>query len=432
MTAKTTASGRFLKLAGLTARIAGQSLGNKLRSITADEEQKQQQHQQLLTSIGVQIAQTLGEMKGAAMKVGQIASQYKDLFPPEIATELAKLQRQAPPVAFDVIQQQIERALKQPWQQVFQSVEQQPFAAASIGQVHRAILHDGRKVVIKVQYPHVEDVCRSDLKSVRLALRLMGVLKIDAALQDCLFAEIEDSLLNELNYELEAHHLRLFAQFHANRDEKIIIPQVIDEYSSRYMLVLSEEQGHRMQIASTWQPSLRNALGRRLFKAICDQIFILQRFHCDPHPGNFAFREDGSVIMYDFGAVKGLSDTTVDQFKQLIAAAKQGSVTAVEQQLMALQMLTQAGQFPAELYQQWFEVLLRPLTQPYDFAQNSAHHDARALIKPSLQYWQLFRPSPYTLLMNRTISGHYWNLIHLKVHDDLSDLLRHYDGTLDA
>jgi len=413
---------RFMKLAGMTASIATRSVSNSIRNIRADEEQKQAARSQLFQDIGVQIANTLGEMKGAVMKVGQIASQYKDIFPPEVAKAISKLQRQAPPMPFPAIQKQLEKELGQPIANLFTSFDREPFAAASIGQVHKAILPNGEQVVVKVQYPGVDEACESDLKQVRLALRLMGVLKIDKKLQDRLFAEIQDSLNAELNYEIEAQNLTVFKTFHEALDEKIIIPRVYPQYSTRRVLTLSLEQGESIETASTWPQDVRNQLGRRLVRALGQEIFYLKRFHCDPHPGNFAFREDGHVIVYDYGGVKTLNTEIIEHFKTLINAARQHDIDTLEDQLITLNALSEKGKFPKELYEEWLDVLLRPLTTQYDFAENSAHHDGVLLVKKSLKYWDLFKPSPDTLMVNRTISGHYWNLIQLKVNDDLSDL----------
>ncbi|WP_180114172.1 AarF/ABC1/UbiB kinase family protein [Acinetobacter sp. YH12063] len=413
---------RFMKLASMTASIATKTVSNSIRNITADEEQKNASRSKLFQDIGLQIADTLGEMKGAVMKVGQIASQYKDIFPPEVAKAISKLQRQAPAMPFAEIKAQVEQELGNPLAQIFKSFEEQPFAAASIGQVHKAVLPNGQQVVVKVQYPGVEEACESDLKQVRLALRLMGVLKIDRKLQNKLFREIQDSLDNELNYEIEAQNLDVARAFHSALDDKIIIPQVYKDYSSRHILTLSLELGDSIETASTWSQETRNALGRRLFRAIGREIFFLKRFHCDPHPGNFAFRQDGSVIVYDYGGVKTLSPEIVSHFKQLINAARKHDIPLMEQQLDALHSLNELGKFPTELYEQWLDVLMRPLTTQYDFAENSAHHDGVELIKPSLKYWDVFKPSPDTLMVNRTVSGHYWNLIHLKVNDNLNDL----------
>ncbi len=417
-----TPSRRFLKLASMTASIATKTVSNSIRNLTADEEQKNESRSKLFQDIGIQIADTLGEMKGAVMKVGQIASQYKDIFPPEVARAIAKLQRQAPSLPFAEIKQQVEKELGKPLDQIFKSFDEQPFAAASIGQVHRATLPDGLEVVVKVQYPGVDEACESDLKQVRLALRLMGVLKVDKKLQDRLFQEIQDSLHEELNYEIEAQNLAVFRTFHQALDDKIIIPSVFNDYSSRRILTLSMEQGDSIETASSWDLSVRNEIGQRLIQALGQQIFFLKRFHCDPHPGNFAFRKDGSVVMYDFGGVKSLSTEVISHFKALINAGRNADVGTIETHLLALNALAEKDKFPTELYQAWLEVLLRPLVTEYDFAENSAHHDGMRLVKKSLKYWDVFKPSPDTLMVNRTISGHYWNLIQLKVHDNLNDL----------
>ena len=413
---------RFMKLASMTASIATKTVSNSIKNFNADEEQKNASRSKLFQDIGLQIADTLGDMKGAVMKVGQIASQYKDVFPPEVSRAISKLQRQAPAMPFAEIKAQVEKELGKPLHQIFKSFDEQPFAAASIGQVHKAILPNGQQVVVKVQYPGIDEACESDLKQVRLALRLMGVLKIDRKLQDQLFKEIQESLDNELNYEIEAQNLEVARTFHHSLDSKIIIPLVYPDYSSRHILTLSLEMGESIETASTWSLQTRNELGRRLFRAIGQEIFYLKRFHCDPHPGNFAFREDGCVIIYDYGGVKALSSMTLQHFKQLIHAAREGNIAELEQQLTELHALSESGKFPEKLYRQWLEVLLRPLTTDYDFAENSAHHDGMELVKPSLKYWDVFKPSPETLMVNRTVSGHYWNMIHLKMHDNIHDL----------
>ena len=136
-----------------------------------------------MQDVGIQIAETLGEMKGAVMKVGQIASQYKDVFPPEVATALEKLQKDAPPMPYTQIRAQIERELKAPVAELFSEFEETPFAAASIGQVHKAVLPSGQRVVVKVQYPNVDENCDSDLKQMRMALKIAGVLNMSKQLQ---------------------------------------------------------------------------------------------------------------------------------------------------------------------------------------------------------------------------------------------------------
>ena len=412
-----------MKLAGMTASIAGKAVSNSIKSINSNEEEKLAAKSRLYEDIGVKIAETLGEMKGAVMKVGQIASQYKDIFPPEVAKAIAKLQRQAPPVPFSTIQYQIEREMGKPLAQVFKSFDPEPFAAASIGQVHRAVLPTGEPVVVKVQYPGVDEACESDLKQVRLALRLTGVFKINKKLQDKLFAEMQDSLSAELNYKIEAHNLQVFAAFHAPLDSKVIIPKVYPEYSTRRVLTLSEELGDSIETASTWSQELRNELGQRLFRLISQEVFYLHSFHTDPHPGNFAFRADGSVVVYDYGSTKTLSNEIVAINKQLVQAAFARDIPALEQALVALHVRSDKGDIPEEFYKQWIDILISPLDGEYDFAKNTAHHDAVVMAKKSLKYWDSFLPSAETMMLNRTISGQYWNMISLKVNDNFRPLL---------
>ncbi len=422
----TTPGRRFLKLAGMTASIAGKAMSNSIKSINSTQEQKDIARTELFEKIGAQIADTLGEMKGAAMKIGQVASQYQDLFPPEIANALKKLQRQAPAVAFSVIRGQVERELGKPLDQIFQSFEEKSFASASIGQVHRAVLPNGQPVVVKVQYPGVDESCDSDLKQLRLALKLAGVMKIDKKLQDALFNEIQESLHAELNYLQEAHNLNVFAAFHNLKDSKLIIPKVYPEYSSRRVLTLSEEKGDSVETAAEYPQEIRNELGTRLFHMLAQEIFILNSFHCDPHPGNFAFRPDGSVVVYDFGGVKELDQSVVKSYKNLMTAAISENVPIIEKSLQELKVRNTHGQVPADFYIDWKNILLEPMTQPFDFEKSTVHIKTVDQLRQSLKYWESFMPSAETMMINRTVSGHYWNMIHLKVNDNFKPLTEHY------
>jgi predicted unusual protein kinase regulating ubiquinone biosynthesis (AarF/ABC1/UbiB family) len=422
----TTPGRRFLKLAGMTASIAGKAMSNSIKSINSTQEQKDIARSELYEKIGAQIADTLGEMKGAAMKIGQVASQYQDLFPHEIAHALKKLQRQAPAVSFSVIRGQIERELGKPIDQIFKSIEEKSFASASIGQVHRAVLPNGQAVVVKVQYPGVDESCDSDLKQLRLALKLAGVMKIDKKLQDALFDEIQESLHAELNYLQEAHNLNVFAAFHNLKDSKLIIPKVYPEYSSRRVLTLSEEKGDSVETAAEYPQEIRNELGVRLFHMLAQEIFILNSFHCDPHPGNFAFRPDGSVVVYDFGGVKELDQSVVASYKKLMTAAIHENVPIIEESLQELKVRNTHGQVPAVFYIDWKNILLEPMIQPFDFEKSTVHVRTVEQLRKSLKYWDSFMPSAETMMINRTVSGHYWNMIHLKVNDNFKPLTEHY------
>ena len=427
---------RFLKLAGMTASIAGKAAKNSIKSLAGSEEDKLKARSEMLQTVGLQIADTLGEMKGAVMKVGQIASQYKDVFPPEVAKALEKLQKDAPPMPFAIIKQQVEKELGKPIEQLFADFEPTPFAAASIGQVHKAVLPSGEAVVVKVQYPDVDSSVDSDLKQVRLALKITGMLNMDKSLQAHIFAEIRDSLYDELDYTKEAHNLAIFANFHQN-DDGLIIPKVFHSHSSKRVLTLSQELGEKLEVAATWDNATNHTIAARLFAFSAGQLFKLYRLHCDPHPGNFAFRRDGSVIAYDFGGIKTYSHEEVALFHRFAVHCLKGDISALEQDLVTIGIKKDhEAPLPADFYDDWLRIGLTPygftqlfdLSQhaPYDFATSQTHLLAIAKAKASLKYWQSFQPSPLTMMLDRTISGQYWNLVNLGVRIDLSQLVGQY------
>ena len=423
---------RFMKLAGMTASIAGKAAKNSLKHLSSDEEKRLQARSDMMQDVGIQIAETLGEMKGAVMKVGQIASQYKDVFPPEVATALEKLQKDAPPMPYTQIKAQVERELQGSITNLFAEFEETPFAAASIGQVHRAVLPSGQKVVVKVQYPDVDKNCDSDLKQVRMALKIAGVLNMSRTLQEQLFSEIRQSLHDELDYVKEAHNLRIFGGFHS-RDEGIIIPRVISSHSSKRILTLTEETGETLAVAATWDNEIKQKIATHLFHFTAGQLFGLYRMHCDPHPGNFAFRADGSVVAYDFGGIRSYSDSEVQLFRRFAQHAIKGDVTALEQDLIVLEVRRDDSSLvPGDFYQQWLAIGLKPLSIPpyqegaFDFANSHVHHDVIAQMRTSLKYFGQFQPSATTMMLDRTVSGQYWNLVNLGVKIDLSPLVYEY------
>ncbi|MGO1251047.1 ABC1 kinase family protein, partial [Psychrobacter sp.] len=406
-----TSGKRFMKLAGMTASIAGKAAKNSFKHLSSDEEKRLQARSELMQDVGIQIAETLGEMKGAVMKVGQIASQYKDVFPPEVATALEKLQKDAPPMPYSQIRKQLERELKAPVAELFSEFDETPFAAASIGQVHKAVLLSGQRVVVKVQYPDVDENCDSDLKQVRMALKIAGVLNMSKQLQEQLFDEIRQSLHDELDYKKEAQNLRVFGSFHAD-DEGLIIPEVISSHSSKRILTLTEELGETLAVAATWDNEIKQKIAERLFHFTAGQLFGLYRMHCDPHPGNFSFRNDGSVVAYDFGGIRSYSDNEVQLFKRFAHHAIKGDVTALEQDLIAFDIRRDDDKhIPGEFYETWLSIGLKPLSiKPYhegafDFGSSQVHHEVITQMRSSLKYFGQFQPSATTMMLDRTVSG---------------------------
>jgi predicted unusual protein kinase regulating ubiquinone biosynthesis (AarF/ABC1/UbiB family) len=425
----TTPGKRFMKLAGMSASIAGNFAKNRIKGAlgTLTEEERMREREQLFSQVGEQIANTLGEMKGAVMKVGQIASQFKDVFPKEIADALAKLQKESPPMPFAVIERQIRQELGKEPSEIFAFVDSKPFAAASIGQVHRARTHAGEEVVIKVQYPGVDQCVESDLKHLRFALKMAGVLKVDKAMLDAIFDEIRRSLVDELDYVKEAQNVREFAAFHAS-DPLIVVPRVFDEYTATRVLTLAYEPGDdiRQVQAPRYSQEMINTLGHRLVSAIGAQIYSLHAVHCDPHPGNFAFRTDGTLVIYDYGCIKKIKPEIVAALRRSTRAAISGNYAELDQALISLGVRNaeHAPHMPADFYAPWVGIVHQAFSEtPFNFGTATLHEDVMRLARHSLKHWEAFRASPDTMLVDRAIGGHYWTLKQLGVNTAFRDAL---------
>ena len=416
----TTQTGRLLRLTGMTTSIASRVATHSVKRLFQSEEAQSRDREKLMRHIGREVASTLGEMKGAVMKVGQIASQMQDLLPDEIAEALSVLQKASAPMPFSVIRRQVRRELGEDPETLFAHFDEKPFAAASIGQVHRATTHEGLDVVVKVQYPAVKESIDSDMRHLRRILRLGGLLKVEEATLDAIFSEIRNQLEEELDYRQEADNLRRFRAFHADQ-QWLIIPEVVEALSSDKVLTLTYEPGDDMDAVRSspvYDQTLRNRLGERIFNAIARQIFVLREVHCDPHPGNFAYRPDGSIVIYDFGAIKRIPKEDLDALRRLTLAGYAEDYSALEGVLEELGIRKPRGpEVSAEFYAGWAQLLLPPFgDQPFDFAGSRLHLKlAKKTRETSWKYLESFQPSARTLLVDRVLGGHYWTLVNLGV-----------------
>jgi len=415
-----TRTARFMKLAGMTASVATRYAGQRMRRLLGDEEGRKAREERVNEQIAEQIAETLGELKGAIMKVGQIASQTQDFLPREVTLALQKLQKEAPPMPFRDIAAQIRAELGDDPERIFGHIDEQPHAAASIGQVHRARTRDGREVIVKVQYPGVDRSVDSDLRQLRLTLKLGGLLKIPKDSVDQLFNEIRLRLSEELDYTNEARNIERFRQFHRG-ETGLIIPEVLPELSSRRVLTLAFEDGDHVSAvqAPIYTQEIVNLIGHRLFKTMADQLFSFQAIHGDPHAGNFAFRPDGTVIIYDFGCVKHLKPEIVAAYRRTLKAALRADYRDLDRCLIDLGVRIESQPAVDEAYYAlWRDILIRPFAsrdETYDFASADLHRQVAAQAPTVLEHLEAFRPPVESIFIDRMIAGHYWLLKRLGV-----------------
>ena len=388
---------RFFKLAGMTASVTGNFVKGQVKGLFQDKEARERDREALDAANGAKIAKTLGELKGAAMKIGQLASMAKDVLPSEVTSALTSLQREAPPMPFEVIRGQIEAELGSPPELLFERFDPEPFAAASIGQVHRARTDDGREVVCKVQYPGVDTSVDADVAQLKFALRASGLIRFRRQAVDGLFQELRDRLREELDYTNEAENVRRFQRLHQD-DPHIIIPDVVGERSSGRVLTLTYEPGDDLMTLDEvgYDQETRDLIGARLVAMMYRQIFELHAVHADPNPANFAFRPNGDIVMYDFGCVKVVPRQVAADYKGAMLAMRAGDHEAMDVYMTRLGIrIPDSKEPPRELYDAVREAL-RPILfthGPIDFAQTNAHEAFTRAMLGGLKHARQVQPS---------------------------------------
>ncbi|MEB3022756.1 macrolide-binding ATPase MABP-1 [[Mycobacterium] crassicus] len=298
---------RNARLAGLPLSIAGRAalgLGKRLAGKSKDEVTAE-----LMEQAAEQVFTVLGELKGGAMKVGQVLSVLEAAVPAEFGEPyreaLTKLQKDAPPLAADKVHRVLDAQLGTKWRTRFSAFDDDPIAAASIGQVHRGVWSDGRPVAVKIQYPGADEALRADLKTLRRLTSVLKPLAPGADVQGIVDELIERADM-ELDYRLEADNQRAFAKAYAGHPH-FAVPHVV---ASAPKVVIQEWiEGIGMSaIITDGTAEQRDLLGTRLVQLIADAPARVGLLHGDAHPGNFMLLPDGRMGVIDFGAVAPLPD----------------------------------------------------------------------------------------------------------------------------
>jgi predicted unusual protein kinase regulating ubiquinone biosynthesis (AarF/ABC1/UbiB family) len=309
---------RRVELARLGGRAGAGFALHRARRVFASAERQAELDQQFELRTAEQVAEALGGMKGAFMKLGQMAS-YLDVGLPDHARDaLAGLQQNAPPMSADLAARVVEGELGAPPAELFLEWDPQPLASASIGQVHRAITRDGRAVAVKVQYPGVDAAITADLESAGLVFGAMG-LAFSGFEPGPLVEEIRARIIEELDYANEARNQQLFADFY--RDHPFVhVPDVVSELSTARVLTTDLAEGVRFEEMAGWDQRERNLAAESIYRFVFRSLYRLQAFNGDPHPGNYLFQPGGRVTFLDFGLVKHFTQPEIDLFGDMIRA----------------------------------------------------------------------------------------------------------------
>jgi predicted unusual protein kinase regulating ubiquinone biosynthesis (AarF/ABC1/UbiB family) len=315
---------RNLDIATLGVQVGGTYAVTAARKLFASTERRVElDHERELRTADA-ITERLGNMKGALMKLGQMASYVSEGLPEPMRLALAELQSNAPPMSAELAAAVIERELGAAPEKVFVEWDPQPIASASIGQVHRAVVVDPatgleRAVAVKVQYPGVGAAIEADLRNASLlgAILKQGFGGLDP---DDMVAEIRERLIDELDYSLEAVNQQAFADYYRGHPF-IHVPDVIASHSTPCVLTSELVNGATWKEMVQWPQDERNLVGECLFRFVFRSLYGMHRFNGDPHPGNYLFHGGGRITFLDFGLVKRFSQQEMATFIGMVRSA---------------------------------------------------------------------------------------------------------------
>jgi predicted unusual protein kinase regulating ubiquinone biosynthesis (AarF/ABC1/UbiB family) len=296
-------SGRGLLVGRFVGRRLLRRAWMRVRMVFASRKRKQALAEQTQIQSAAEAAQLLGGMKGVFMKLGQIVSFAHDALPDQAKAALQGLQKDAPPMSFDLVRGVMEQELGGDLSQRFKHVDEQPIAAASIGQVHRAKLRDGSDVVVKVQYPGVDAAITGDLAALDKMAGMVGMIN-RAVDFPAVLAELRARILDELDYSLEGKNQALFKKLWEGHP-KIRVPRVFPEHTTRRVLTQEFVRGFGFyDFVKAANDHEKRVASATIADFVFDSMFCHLVYNGDPHPGNYLFHDDGAVTFIDFGCVK--------------------------------------------------------------------------------------------------------------------------------
>lgn len=335
---------RVLKVGELATSVGTSYLWHAIRAPFRSASEREQDLLETHIKNAMRIVERSKELRGAFTKLVQMLSMRDDILPAEVLSVLSTVQSQVPPMEYSLIRKQIERELGKPPEDLFASFEPEAFAAASLGQVHRARLHNGEEVVVKVQYPGVEATVKQDLQNIKALLQVITRIGRDVMRQRIdasdVYRELEERLYEELDYQNEARNIERFRKMFADDDE-VVIPKVYPEYTSRRVLTMEYVEGY--PLATVLGPGvdqqLKDWVAKKFFRIVWRQIFEYGTLHTDPNPGNYLVTYHPKLVILDFGSIRVFPEPIRRAYLQLADALLRGDEETMARAFVDLDFL---------------------------------------------------------------------------------------------
>ena len=303
-------------MGNLGFRIAGSYLSYQTQNVFLDSEGREENRKSFEQKSAKKIREEFQSLRGPIMKLGQTLSMQSHLLSDDLVQELTELQMHAPPMHPTLMRTQFKKSLGKYPEEIFSKFDINPFAAASLGQVHYAVTNEGDEVAVKIQYPAIRQAIKNDFRLLRSVIYPIRIAKL---VSGKMLQEIESGILKETDYLNEAKNIDTFHQGLKDLDF-VSVPRVFSDYSSDKVITMSLMRGDFLEewLEKNQSQEKRNHLGTRLFELFTYQFLYKKFVHADPHPGNYLYDDEGNITLIDFGCVKYMSDKIVNFMKAMI------------------------------------------------------------------------------------------------------------------
>jgi predicted unusual protein kinase regulating ubiquinone biosynthesis (AarF/ABC1/UbiB family) len=313
---------------------------------------------------------TMGYLRGAAMKLGQTLANYPEILPPQIVETLERLHFEAPPMHFALLREMVRDELGQDPEDAFESFDTTAFAAASLGQVHRAVLKSGERVAVKIQYPGIARSIRADFRALGALLQPLHMTKAwNGVKAQC--EDVRSVIERETDYEKEAEALHIGRALF-NEDDGIVVPRVFNEFSTRRVLTMELVEGTHIHEFLAENPSqeLRDHFGSKIYEAGSRLYFAGRLLYADPHPGNYLFSASGRLGFIDFGCLRPYTDDEWALCRRLDEGVHGvREIARIARELAGLGENEEGDSAQLQMLADWCRWIWRPyqVDEPFDF-----------------------------------------------------------------
>jgi predicted unusual protein kinase regulating ubiquinone biosynthesis (AarF/ABC1/UbiB family) len=421
---------RALRMASMGAGVAGSYLGYMLQRVFVGKAERGQKLKQTHTRVARRMRDEMQSLRGPAMKLGQTLSLQAGILPDETLAELASLQMEAPGMHPSLVRVQVKRSLGREPEEIFEKFTPEPFAAASLGQVHEASIRGHKRVAVKIQYPGIRQTVENDFKWFRTVTK---PAQASGYIPKEVIDEMQVQMLAETDYRREADNIDFFRE-KLSPLSFVEVPHVFREYSSDKVLTMSFVRGRHLEQFLAQKPSqkLRDKLGTNLVELFYFQLLKLGAFHADPHWGNYLFNDDATIGLVDFGCAKKLSAAALKYLHSVFLYPGDRHSTEFRR-LLESHYRAQGRKLPTPAYRalvSFSEKFYRNVYPPekglgaaFDFADKTFLTD---YIHQATKLFRTKHVMPEYLFMARTEMGLYHTLHALKARVPTSDIVRKY------